>query len=441
MKNFKLQISLIRYNRYRNDKQHFCKAPYASLFLDYKGNVFPCFVNKHYSLGNYIHQSIQEIWKGQGVKDLRKSLNVYNFSLGCHLCKHKLLEHKFSQVYARRYDYLTIEKADYPTSIELQLSNQCNLNCIMCVVTKDAPSTVDISKLREHLKSIIPYLKNASFSGGEPFFINEYFNIWEDFIEYNNNCKISVNTNATIVNDRIKTILENLDFNISVSIDGFSKKVFESIRLGSNRDVVFKNMHFFREYTQRKNTFFNVKVCALKQNIEEFPQLFDYFNKHDISIVLNEVVYPLNVALWNYPSSRIKEISTFLSKQTPFFGKTPSQINNEQVWKELLLLLNTYYKKARLFEEKIIDNKKIPLEELKNKTIRKLTPLFLNKEELQYFLYMIEKFASNNHHIKTLYSFFLVAPFDRMIGELEIRNEQEQKLIVNHIISNFAWLL
>ncbi len=439
MKNIKLHISLIRYNRYRNDKQHFCKAPYASLFLDYKGNVFPCFVNKHYSLGNYVDQSIQEIWKGQGIKDLRKNLNVYNFSLGCHLCKHKLLERKFSQVYARRYDYLTIEKTDYPTSIELQLSNQCNLNCIMCVVTKDAPSTVDISKLREHLKSIIPYLKNASFSGGEPFFIKEYFDIWEDIYNNNKNCRISVNTNATIVNDQVKNILDKLNFNISVSIDGFSKKIFESIRIGSNRDKVFNNFQFFKEYTQRKNTFFNVKICALNQNIEEFPLMFDYFNKQDITIVLNEVVYPLNTALWNNSSIKIKKIINYLQTNTPYFDKTDTQRNNERVWKELLLLLRTYYNKARHFEEKIVNNKSITLDEIKRKSIKQILPLFLNNEELHYFLYLIETFAVNYSQIKILYSFFLVAPFDRMIGEIEVRNEQEQKFIFDHIVNNFAW--
>lgn len=438
MLSIRLKYYLYRYKKYRKDKDPFCLAPFTSLYFDYKGHVFPCFANKHLCLGHYNTQSITEIWEGEKIQNLRKSIKKLTFDQGCQLCKNKLLQGNFSQVYARRYDYLSASEQGFPTSIEVQLSNQCNLNCIMCVVTADHSSDINISAFRTYIKKIIPYLKNASFSGGEPFFIKEYFDIWEDFYNLNKDCRISINTNATILNEKVKDILEKLKFNISVSVDGFSKETFESIRIHSNRDVVYKNLYFFKDYTLRNNTFFNVKMCALKQNIHEFPELFNHFNQEDISIILNEVVYPLNTALWNNHSSKIKEIISFLESKTPAFQSSGNSYSNSVVWKESLKMLRNYYHDALKFEAFIRKNKLLT-DKIKEKVYRRLRPVFANQDELNSFISIIDNYSQNEGELKTLYFFFLIAPFERMIGEIEVRDEQEVKKIFDNIIKHFEW--
>lgn len=438
MLNLSLKYSLLRYNKNRKNKKTFCIAPYSSLFFDYKGNVFPCFANKHLSLGKYRSQSISEIWNGAPINNLRKSIENHTFNQGCHLCKNKLMQHNFSQVYARRYDYLSVSENGFPTSIEVQLSNQCNLNCIMCVVTKDLSSKINISAFRNYIKEIIPYLKNASFSGGEPFLINEYFDIWEDFHNLNKDCRISINTNATILNEKVKNILGKLKFNISVSVDGFCKETFESIRKNADRDLVYENLLFFKNYTQQNNTFFNVKICTLKQNFQEFPELFNYFNQQYISIILNEVVYPINTALWNNHSSKIKEIIKLLETKTPTFLSGESNYSNFVVWKELLKMLTTYYHDALKFEAFILKNKSLT-EAIKQEVYKKIRPVFANNSELNYFASIINHYSTDKNELKTLYFFFLIAPFERMIGEIEVRNEQEVRKIFDNIIQHFEW--
>lgn len=438
MLNLSLKYSLLRYNKNRKNKKMFCLAPYSSLFFDYKGNVFACFANKHLSLGKYSSQSISEIWNDVPIYNLRKSIENYTFNQGCHLCKNKLLQHNFSQVYARRYDYLSVSENGFPTSIELQLSNQCNLNCIMCVVTTDYSSEINISAFKTYIKEIIPYLKNASFSGGEPFLIKEYFDLWEDFYKLNKDCRISINTNATILNEKVKNILGKLKFNISVSVDGFSKETFESIRKNADRDLVYENLQFFKDYTQQNNTFFNVKICTLNQNFREFPELFNYFNQQDISIILNEVVYPLNTALWNNHSSKIKEIISLLETKTPTFQSSESNYSNSIVWKELLKMLSTYYHDALKFETFILKNKSLT-EDIKQKVYKKIRPVFANIDELNNFVSIINHYSTDKNELKTLYFFFLIAPFERMIGEIEVRNEQEVRKIFDNIIKHFKW--
>jgi sulfatase maturation enzyme AslB (radical SAM superfamily) len=434
----RLFFSLWKYNKQRQKKEYFCYAPYSSLFFDYKGNVFPCFANKHLILGRYGSQSITEIWKDVPINNLRKSIENHSFHLGCNLCQNKLLQHNFSQVYAHRYDYLSVSENGFPTSIEVQLSNQCNLDCIMCVVRNDYTSNMDIPAFKNYIREIIPYLKNASFSGGEPFLIKEYFDIWEDFYRLNKDCRISVNTNATILDEKVKNILGKLKFNISVSVDGFSKETFEGIRKKASRDMVYENLHFFKDYTQQNNTFFNVKICALKQNIHEFPDLFNYFNQQDISIILNEVVYPLNTALWNNKPDELKRIIDFLISYTPAFKSNGNIYSNSVVWKELLKMLHTYYQNALKFETFIQKNISLT-KSIKEKVYKKVRPVFANQNELNHFISIIDNYTQNEKYLKTLYFFFLIAPFERMIGEIEVRNEQEVKKIFDNIINYFEW--
>lgn len=438
MLNLKIKYLIFFYNKGRNNKKYFCKAPYSSLFFDYRGNVFPCCANKHIVLGKFEKQSIIEIWNNLPMKNLRKSIEKYEFNYGCNICKNKLLQRNYSQVYARRYDYLSISNNNFPSSIEVHLFNHCNLDCVMCVVNKDDDSSIDFIAFKNYIKEIIPHLKNASFSGGEPFLIKEYFDIWEEIYKLNKNCIISVNTNAAILNKEVKDIINKLKFNISVSIDGFSKETFESIRRNSNRDEVYFNTLFFKDYTQKANTFFNVKICAIKQNIYEFPDLFNYFNELDVPIVINEVVYPLNTALWNNKPKKLKEIIEYLKSKTPIFKIKANSYHNYNTWNELLKMLNKYYKDALKFEKFVNDNKMFT-DKIKEKVYKRLKPAFLNDGELNKFITIVENFAKTDKNLKVLYFFFLIAPFDRMIGEIEIRNYKELQKIFENIFEYFEW--
>ena len=57
------------------------------------------------------------------------------------------------------------------------------------------------------LEEFIPHLEQAFFVGGEPFMIEIYFKIWEKIVETNPSCMISVQTNGTILNQKVKALL------------------------------------------------------------------------------------------------------------------------------------------------------------------------------------------------------------------------------------------
>ena len=59
--------------------------------------------------------------------------------------------------------------------------------------------------------------------GGEPFLIPFYLDLIDKIGELNKNCKIYIQTNGTILSDRIRKILNNNQISLSISIDSFNK--------------------------------------------------------------------------------------------------------------------------------------------------------------------------------------------------------------------------
>ena len=72
----------------------------------------------------------------------------------------------------------------------------------------------------------------------------------------NPSVKISVTSNSTVLNDRIKKILEKLRFNFTISIDSVNKETYEKIRKNASFEETFYNFDYYLEYTKRKKTFF-----------------------------------------------------------------------------------------------------------------------------------------------------------------------------------------
>ncbi|MCX7861838.1 MAG: radical SAM protein [Bacteroidales bacterium] len=421
--------NFIRYKSIINYHNFFCQAPFSSLYVDYAGNIFVCFVNKYLLLGN-IHQlqHINDIWFGKQINELRESIVLRKLNKGCHVCKHHLEKGNFAHVYAQRYNFLPIGSLS-PKSLELQLSPLCNFNCLMCVV-KDEKNTVNIEPFKNFIEKLAPNLINISFSGGEPFFIDEYYDMWEIIYKTNPHCKVSVNTNASIVNKSVEDILQKLKFNITVSIDGYSTDIFESIRKGGNRDIVYNNLHYFHEYTLNNNTSFGVKICALQQNIHEFPELFEYFTNKNIRITINEVVYPINVALWNMPLAKLKYILKLLQNKAPKINNHP---HNYMSWHGVIKLILEYIKnKENFFKQRIRYEKNG--EQI---IVEKLNKLFLHSDITTQVIKKVFSYAATENERIILCNFFLLAPIERLLPELELRDETSVESIVKHILNHF----
>lgn len=328
------------YNKLRPAKVHktFCQAPLNNLYFSWEGKVIACCFNQEFVLGTYPEMSIKEIWNGVKATELRKSLEDYDLTNGCQVCHRDIQAKRYEMVNSLRFD--EYQPTPFPVMMEFQISNTCNLECVMCDGFLSSairanreklpaiPEKYD-SKFVDQLTEFIPHLKYTTFSGGEPFLIKTYYDIWNVFATVNPNCTIKVITNGTIYNDRVKNILEKNNFHITISLDSPNKQTYESIRKGASFDHVIENANRFNAYCKSKKTHFNFNFCPMINNWHEIPDFIDLCNTMDASFHFSVVYHPLRLSLSSLPSTELNRIISSLS-QFNFTPQTPIHRQNKK---------------------------------------------------------------------------------------------------------------
>ncbi len=156
---------------------------------------------------------------------------------------------------ARSYNSGLVTNTASPVELILEITNNCNLECIMCprVNMKRPVGSMDI----ELFKSIIDQIKNhielVYLSGGlgEPTMHRKL----KEMIEYakKQNVRIGISTNATLLSEKIANdILEAKPDILLLSLDGATKETHEKIRVGSKFEKTMANVEKFLELKANK---------------------------------------------------------------------------------------------------------------------------------------------------------------------------------------------
>lgn len=346
------------YNSVRNTKSNvLCHAPFASLRFTLSGNIQACCFNRLFIVGKYPENKLIDVWKGEKLNRLKESINKKDFSYGCGYCLENFLSKNYYSVGAKNYDYLNFECSQWPVMLDFELGNNCNLECIMCngensnLIRKNRekqePYSVPYNDdFVEQLKEFIPQLKEARFVGGEPFLIEINYKIWETILKLNPSCAITILTNGTVLNDRIKKLITKGNFNISVSSDGISKSVYEKIRINADYEIFRSNLSFFTSFAKKQKKPFFMNLCPMRYNWNDIPGYFDFCNTNNLYVILHSVLFPPSSALWNLPKNELEKIHNFIKSSRPGFKKSSkAHIHNLKVYDSLLTQLQSWVKK------------------------------------------------------------------------------------------------
>jgi MoaA/NifB/PqqE/SkfB family radical SAM enzyme len=198
----------------------------------------------------------------------------------------------------------------------------------------------------EQLEEFIPHLYEAKFAGGEPFLIDIAYEIWERIIEINPDVRISIQTNATILNEKVKQVLKRGHFLINISIDSLQKDNYELIRKNAHFDRMMENLIFFYNYCKSNNRHFGIDVCPMRQNWKEIPDFVSFCNEKNVRLNFHTVNFPPHCALWNLSSGRLKEIQSYYETFT-FHPETEFQNDN-------VILFNSFLRQVEVWREESI---------------------------------------------------------------------------------------
>lgn len=332
-------------NRPLGPQKKLCLAPSRNMFFDQTGQVNACGWNNGHPLGKYPEQSVSEIWESSATQALRDSISNNDLSNGCQVCKHYLLAGNFSNIKSHHYDYLSENVGHpFPLRMDFALSNVCNLQCQTCygelssTIRKNREGLPQIQSVYDdafvdQLRPFIPHLKAACFLGGEPFLVPIYYDIWNLFAELNGNANIAITTNATVLNDRVKNIMEACNFDIAVSRDAMDHTKLEKLRLGTNSRAQLDNIEFFNDYCKRKNKPFGLNAILSSLNWADLVDVIRYCNSIEAKIYVCTVMFPAQHSIRKMPVSDLTRIRDLYEKE---LSDLPTATEIEQLNKKAL---------------------------------------------------------------------------------------------------------
>ena len=299
-----------------------CIAPYNNMYFTTEGRVAPCWLLVGHLDTWGPDRSIKDIWFGDKFTEYRNNLKEGIFNSECRVCKQKIEADTWPLAMA--YDGFSIK--EYPTMLELELSNQCNLECVMCEgrlssgIRKNRdklpplPTVYDDSFV-EQIKEFIPHLEELRFNGGEPFAQKIVYDICMLVAEINPKLRINIATNGTVYNKQVREILEKCNIHLNISIDSLDKDNYEAIRINGNFDDLMKNFQTFKKYCHDNDRGLSVMVNPMNNNWWEMPNFVKFTNENKVNLWYNTIHHPEHLSIWKLPSQDISVILQTLEPQ------------------------------------------------------------------------------------------------------------------------------
>jgi len=171
-----------------------------------------------------------------------------------------------------------------PFSLELDITNYCNLRCKMCYFSSDTISKrkredMPVEEYQSIAEQIFPHVNRMNFSiGTEPLLhkkFEELVNITRPYAIP----KLCMNTNGTLMRKKISELLVSAQFfSIGVSIDAATSETYEEIRQGGKFEKVISNIRTLVDIKKQKNScqpYVIMNFVMMKTNISELPAFIE----------------------------------------------------------------------------------------------------------------------------------------------------------------------
>ncbi|MBR3890939.1 MAG: radical SAM protein [Bacilli bacterium] len=180
----------------------------------------------------------------------------------------------------------------YPRRLVLELTNACNLNCVMCgrnaADFKLTSFDMDIFK---SLEPLFDTIEEVTLMGwGEPTIHPNFLEMLE-IINKHSARKYFCTNGMTL--DKIKNAIFDYKVDVfAVSLDGATYETNKKIRRGSDLNKIVANLKEIVKIKKERNLtypYINFVFCAMKSNIEELPDLVKLAS--DVGVDEVKVVY------------------------------------------------------------------------------------------------------------------------------------------------------
>jgi MoaA/NifB/PqqE/SkfB family radical SAM enzyme len=300
-----------------------CMLPWISIETSPIGTARPCCLavdeitddaGRKYDLNE---TDLQTIYNSTYMQNLRQQFRNGDKPDTCNRCWQeedagRASKRIFSKIRLKEL----VDKVDYANDtpdqlwfVDLKLGNICNLKCRICgswSSSRWAQEEIDyipeLTNKKEHLaykflqqgawprktqtfwdnlRELLPNIKYFEFTGGEPFMIQEHFDLLQYAVDqgYAKNIDIHYNTNGTQWPDAHELWKHFKRVDIAFSIDNIDKR-FEYERYGAHWAEVTENIRKFHELRDQNPAKITTQVCMTVnvQNVYYLEELCNWIN-------------------------------------------------------------------------------------------------------------------------------------------------------------------
>jgi len=153
----------------------------------------------------------------------------------------------------------TLKKHPWLT-IRMDITNKCNLRCIMChykeeEIYSQPVKAITADELKHKLQDIAPYVSHIMLSCGfEPLMSKHFHDILNMLHTNYPHIEVAFCTNAMLLNSKVrKSIIEKDVAQVLLSLDGVTKNTVEKIRVGANFNKIISNIMALRDLKRKHN--------------------------------------------------------------------------------------------------------------------------------------------------------------------------------------------
>lgn len=179
-------------------------------------------------------------------------------------------------------------RIDYPQYVWIDITNECNLQCIMCPQSKGLKRKKMTMGMETFTRIIDQVCLNKPriilHVSGEPLLNKNVF----EMIRYVNDkgCKATMFTNATLLTREMSVrILESSLDNIFFSFDGCTPEIYEKIRVGAKFEQVKSQIETFlklRSEANSKSPIVVIEIICIKETKSYISGFIKYWERRGV---------------------------------------------------------------------------------------------------------------------------------------------------------------
>lgn len=353
-----------------------CAVPWMHLAFEPSGKVVPCCLTSthNYFSGDLNHQSIDEIWNSDNMKNLRMDMINGIEPKICSKCfDREKVAGDSGRIYHNRDFPNVIKVIPYITEPDgtcndlklrywdFRFSNLCNFKCRSCGPRYSSAWVPDAKKLNwiteqdkvwnietvnektnyDFLKDQVHFVEKIYFAGGEPLLMDEHWQIL-DLLKDNQkfNVRLSYNTNASTLTYGKKNALDywklwdNLKVEVWPSIDEIHERA-ELIRSGTVWKKVEDNLIAM---SQLENIIVRPGLTIGAWNVFRLPEIIEYlieigivksrpksglkYDNFFINLLEQPFYYHVKILPDNFKKETIKKLSDYIDLHQKKYGKS-----------------------------------------------------------------------------------------------------------------------